>query len=636
MKNKFKYIVILVVLLIPFIYSYFYLKAYWNPYGEGNIDNLPVAIVNEDNGDKGSKLIKSIKESKKLKIKELSKEKATSGLNNGTYYAIINIPESFTKDMESAKETEKKHATITYSPNQKANFLASQIINSVVNAVEKNLDNEINSAIVGNLSDNIKNTPKKLDQISDGFNTLKEGTSKLASGSDNLSKGTNTLNTNYKKFNQGLSQIKDGSNKLSDSINSLDSGITQLENANSQIDELINGIQSLKNGSDEFTQGLSNYTNGVNNALTNTKPIIEEIKNQACSAYELTGVEEYKNKCIDLTTLVKTYDILLNSSSQITNANQMINNGISSLKEKENDFRQLQNGLSSLKAGSSQIKVGAQTLSGGAASLYNSSAQIQNALSIINNGTNTLNNGLITLDTSVLNAKTELDQNIETTKTQIKKVDKLKQYSKNPVKIKTKEVNKVNSYGTAFSPLFLSIGLWIGCLMMFMVFYYDKEERFGNLSINSDNKIKQLFEYHALITTSSVLLGLLSQILLDLNISNTLLYYISLIVIGNTFMSIMNFLITKFNDVGKFISLILLVLQLAASGGTFPVETVTKSFRWLHNYLPMTYSVNILREVLVKINDKLFINNLLILIVIFTVFTTINLLCNQKKIKESR
>ena len=66
MKNKFKYIVISVVLLIPFIYSFFYLKAYWNPYGEGNIDNLPVAIVNEDQGDKGDKLVTSIKNSKKM------------------------------------------------------------------------------------------------------------------------------------------------------------------------------------------------------------------------------------------------------------------------------------------------------------------------------------------------------------------------------------------------------------------------------------------------------------------------------------------------------------------------------------------------------------------------------------------
>lgn len=630
MKDKFKYVVILVVLLIPFIYSYFYLKAYWNPYGEGNIDNLPVAIVNEDKGDKGEKLIESIKNSNKLKIKQLDEEKANEGLNKGKYYAIISIPDNFTKDMESAKEEEKHHATITYSPNQKTNYLASQIIGSVVNAVEKNLDNEINSQIVGSLSENIEEVPNKLDKISKGFSELKEGTSKLSDGSNTLLQGTNTLESNYRRFNSGVSEIKNGSDKLSSAINSLDNGIGQIENSNSKIDELISGISALKQGSDEFTASLQNYTNGVKETLNNSKPIIDELKNQACTAYT-AGAEEYKEKCTNLTILSETYNILINSSDQLVNGNNQINSGIKNLKEKENDFRTLQNGLTSLKEGSAQIKIGAETLKGGAASLYNSSVQIENALNKVNTGTNTLNNGLVTLDSSVYNAKEEIDTNIKNTKSEIKKVETLKDYSEAPVKINTKEVNKVNSYGTAFSPLFLSIGLWIGCLMMFMVFYYDKEERFGVLGINSKNKIKQLLAYHGLITISSIVLGLLSQIMLELQISNTLLYYISLIIIGNTFMSIMSFLITNFNDIGKFISLILLVLQLAASGGTFPVETVTKSFRWLHNLLPMTYSVNLLREVLVKIESKLFTNNILLLILIFIILTIINISISYKK-----
>lgn len=95
-KNWFKYVVIAAVLLIPFMYSFFYLKAYWNPYGEGNIDNLPVAIVNSDKGDKGDSLISSIKKSKKLKLSVVSEDKANEGLNDGTYYAVINIPEDFT------------------------------------------------------------------------------------------------------------------------------------------------------------------------------------------------------------------------------------------------------------------------------------------------------------------------------------------------------------------------------------------------------------------------------------------------------------------------------------------------------------------------------------------------------------
>ena len=623
MKDKFKYIVIAVVLLIPFIYSYFYLKAYWNPYGEGNIDNLPVAIVNKDKGDKGTKLIKSIINSKKLKIKQLDEEKANEGLNKGEYYAIISIPDNFTKDMESAKEEEKHHATITYSPNQKTNYLASQIINSVVNAVEKNLDNEINSQIVGSLSENVEEVPNKLDKISNGFSELKKGTAKLSDGSNTLLQGTNTLESNYRRFNSGVSEIKNGSDKLSSAINSLDNGINQIENSNAKIDELISGITALKQGSDGFTYSLQNYTNGVKDALNNSKPIIDDLKNQACTAYT-SGLEEYKEKCTNLTILSETYNVLINSSDQLVNGNNQINSGITALKEKENDFRTLQNGLSSLKEGSAQIRIGAETLKGGAASLYNSSSQIENALVKVNTGTSTLNNGLLSLDSSVYNAKEEIDTNIESTKSEIKKVETLKDYSKAPVKINTKEVNKVSSYGTAFSPLFLSIGLWIGCLMMFMVFYYDKEERFGVLGINSKNKVKQLLAYHGLITLSSIVLGFLSQIMLDLQISNIFLYYLSLIIIGNTFMSIMSFLITNLNDIGKFISLILLVLQLAASGGTFPVETVTKSFRWLHNLLPMTYSVNLLREVLVKIESNLFTNNIIALSLIFILLSMLN------------
>ena len=49
-KSLFNYVILLAVLIIPFMYSFFYLKAYWNPYGKGNLDNLPVAIVNEDEG----------------------------------------------------------------------------------------------------------------------------------------------------------------------------------------------------------------------------------------------------------------------------------------------------------------------------------------------------------------------------------------------------------------------------------------------------------------------------------------------------------------------------------------------------------------------------------------------------------
>ena len=140
-----------------------------------------------------------------------------------------------------------------------------------------------------------------------------------------------------------------------------------------------------------------------------------------------------------------------------------------------------------------------------------------------------------------------------------------------------------------------------------------------------------------MITVASVVLGILLQLFLDFNISNVLLYYLVLILIGNAFMAIIEFLVITFSDVGKFIALIILVLQLAAAGGTFPIETVTKGFRWIHEYLPMTYTVKLLKEVLMNFENNLFTKNLIVVVLMFIVFFTLNIILaylKEKKIKK--
>lgn len=649
MKNKkFKYVIMAVILLIPFIYSFFYLKAYWDPYGKGNIDNLPVAIINNDKGDKGNKLVQSIQDKKKLKLSVVSNDKAYDGLYDGTYYAIINIPENFTSDMESAANKEKYHATITYSPNQKSNYLSSQIINNVVLNVEKNLDNEVNSQIVSKLSQNIQEVPSKLDTISNGFGTLKDGTGKLASGSNTLTNGVDTLTS-------GINTAYDGSTKIK---SALDSKISELKadnlpaltneqleqigtlakvKAQSQINESqikAAALASVKNSTEyniissfiSFVE--SNYVNsykniGINNSAgCNNLPDISSVATckDVFAQYDTLVAQrstmELVAQNVAYSTTVQTVPLVAESTAKQTAEtvaneakNKATETSINSLTELSANLGKLNSGLNDLYLGS--LKLGS--------------------------GTHTLNNGLITLDNSVKTAKDELDTNIKNTKDSVSKTENLSDYSKEPVKINTKEVNKINSYGTAFSPIFISIGLWVGCLMLLIVLYYDKEERFGVLGINSNKKVKQVLAYHGMITAASVVLGILLQLFLDFNISNVLLYYLVLILIGNAFMAIIEFLVITFSDVGKFIALIILVLQLAAAGGTFPIETVTKGFRWIHEYLPMTYTVKLLKEVLMNFENNLFTKNLIVVVLMFIVFFTLNIILaylKEKKIKK--
>lgn len=657
MKNKnkkksiFRYIVIAAVLIIPFMYSFFYLKAYWDPYGKGNMDNLPVAIVNNDSGERGKELVENLKEKKALKLNIVSEKEATDGLYNKDYYAIISIPEDFTESIESINTKNKKHPTITYSPNQKSNFLSSQIIDRVVSTVEENLNNTINSEIVGTLEESLNTVPESLNTISNGLGTMQNGIESLNNGSEKLENGSLELNTNYNKFNNGLNDIKNGANTLDQSMGMLNEGINTLSESKESINglkqslpTLVESVDTLTKGSNNYTEQFNTYVDGVNNTMDYTKLAAQYIVNNY-NQNNLPKDELYYQSLYMITenqeTTLTPTDTIKTSGGALKQGNQTINAGMNELNNKvcllnasSSKLDDLTNGIDELQNGSNRIKEGTTTLFVGANTLYNNSLKIQSGIASIYDGNKTLNSGINTLNNSVANSKNELDENITTTKNDLKKTENLKEYSKNPVTIHTKEVNKVSSYGTAFSPLFISIALWIGCLMLYIVLYFDKEERFGVLGVNSKQYIKRTLSYHGLATAAGVLLGVLLQCLLDFNITNIALYYFLMILVANTFVAIMEFLITNFKDIGKFLALIILVLQLAASAGTFPIETVTKGFRWLNPILPMTYTINLFKEALVTIETGLLTHNLIIVGAIFIVMFIINIgldIYRQKK-----
>lgn len=649
-NSWFKYVVIIAVLLVPFMYSFFYLKAYWNPYGKGNIDNLPVAVVNKDSGDKGKELIDNIKESKKLKLSVVSNDEATDGLNDGKYYAIISIPKDFTSSMNSASSTNKRHATITYSPNQKSNYLSSQIIKTVVLTVEKNLDNTVNSKIVENLSDKLKAVPTQLNAISTGFGKLSEGTSQIENGASELKSGSEQLKN-------GINEAYNGSKTITDGVNA------SIENLKNDKSEAID-TQTLNNIKNQVTSSVNaTFTDTYKNAIG--VQAVETVKAQYenninllkqgilanISAFGITDVDAYCNSSSvnpGLANYCSSYLGLVSLNNQLNDSSSVIYQSIynTAITSAQKSAVQTASNVSetvakqvatSAKETATNKSIASLTpLQEGLNNLTSGLAKLNTGSNDLYNGTVKLNEGTTTLNNSVKASKVELDNKISSTKSEMKKVDGLSKYSKMPIKAETKEVNKVSSYGTAFSPLFISIALWVGSLMLFMVLYFDKEKRFGLLGIDSKKRVKRTLAYHGLASASGLILGILLQLLLDFSITNVLLYYVSIILIANCFLAIVEFLIETFGDIGKFIALIILVLQLAAAGGTFPIETVTKGFRWLHPLLPMTYTINLLKESLVSVENNLLTQNMLYVFIIFIVFFGLNIILNFMKQKKDK
>ena len=699
LKNSktFKIIIFIVVALIPLIYSFFYLKSYWNPYG--NLSDMRIAVVNSDKGkddkNQGNEFVQSLKDSDTFKIEEVNKEEADEGMKKGNYYATIQIPENFTECLESGATTDKQIAEVTYNPNQATNYLGTQIINSAIKTIQLNLQSKIDKEVIANLSSKLNEVPESLQEISDGAGEILDGSESLNSGIEQLNEGTEKLSSSYSEFNDGvesaytgsksledgISQVSGGINSLKDGGKTLDSAISQINQGANQLSEqgsngiadLASGANDLNEGAKTLAEGMQAYVPGTNGLASGAKDYVEgsnklltsvegyfskvnelgsnagklitnlqaiaqkypddaQLQALVQSASDLTkgfsGLQQYeaginkgKSELQSNDTKIKSgADQLLAVGNKLQTGADSLYKGTQSLVSGTSDLGKITTGIQSLKDALAQVKSGTTTLNQGIDTLSNgtgtlsagshslttglakldsSSETIDNALDTLNNGTQTAYDGSNQLVSGVQTFKVSIDEGLDNTKEQLRALDGIEDFGAEPVKLNTEAYGEVSSYGIAFTPLFLCIGLWVGALMAYVVLYYDHDERFGILGINNKHRIVQNLIYLGIGAVEGLITSILLKVGLGFEVQNIALYYGTSMLLGIAFMSIIQFLIKNFGDIGKFLALIILVLQLAASGGTFPVETIDKGFQAISPYLPMTYAIKLLREILV-------------------------------------
>lgn len=631
MKNKkfMKAIIIIAVIIIPVLYSFFYLKAFWDPYG--NLHDMNIAIVNLDEGDNdenlGTELVNKLKDKDTMTITVLNNsDEAQEGLVNQDYYATITIPKNFTKDLNNAENSDRKVTTISYSPNQKNNYLASQIINKVVTTVETELRSEVSKKVVGKLSDKLEEVPDKMGEISDGANQLQDGTSQLQSGLQELNKGTNNLSTNYEKFDSGVDSAYAGSEKLANGLNSLNSGADEIYSGTSQLAEKTN---TLNAGVSSYVKGVNQLVSSVNSTSTQIQKVGEDLVNYQQThnpdalndaAKRLQGMQSSSAGSAQLLGTLQSKGTELEQGVNLLNTKvQTLNSGMFTLKQ----------GISSAKTGNEELQKGLKKLSTNSKTIKEGTKQLSNGSSQALNGSQTLLDGTNTF-------KNEINNGIENTQEELKNLNGLDEYTSEPVEVDEQDYAQVDSYGVGFAPYFMSISLWVGALIMLIIFYYDPDDRFKLLGRNAQNKYLRAGLYFVISVAQGIALGFILKAGLGFGVTNIWLYYGTCILTSIVFFSILQFLVIKLGDVGKFLGILLLVLQLAASGGTFPIETVPKFFQSIYKFMPMNYTIRLIKESLIKVDNGMIAKNACILVGIFIVFMAITLIVDYLKTKHDK
>lgn len=583
-------VALLAVTLVPLLYGALYLKAFWDPYAK--IDNIPVAVVNLDSGNDndpkyniGNELVEKLKKNDNLKWNFVSETEANDGLNSKKYYASITIPEDFSKKIYSVDSDNPQKATIIYKSRESTNYIATTITSRISNEVANSLSSEIISKYFNNIFVNIRDTSSDLKKASDGAGELQIGLASAASGNLKIESGLHDAINGNHSITNGLNEIYNNQSTLTDGLSKAASATNTLKDGSSEIsssqDKLKNGLNDLSNA---LTK-VESATTQIQAGLSAAEQIINNyIAAHPESASELTAASQ---------TLTATNGGLTQASSGINQINTKTKEAADAVGAINVGQSKITAGLSTLNQSLVSAQNGSSKLTSGSYELITGSNKLTLGLNSLSSGVGTLQSGLITAEngSSELKNKLASGANKAAESSSEQKASAETPVMSSPISVKNNSYDTVANYGSGLTPYFISLGLWVGGIMTFFVIDFEKKPK----------KKSDILTKYAMLC----IIGLVQSIVLDtilicclgLNVENPWQFYGFTILVSLSFMAILQLFIHNLGNIGRYIAIILLVLQLTSAAGTFPKETLPAFFQIINPLLPMTYSISGIRDI---------------------------------------
>ncbi|MGE6489019.1 YhgE/Pip family protein [Paenisporosarcina sp. NPDC076898] len=473
-----------------------------------------------------------------------------------------------------------------------------------------------------------------LEQLASGSVQLADGSTELASGTEKASNGATELETGLGKLSEGASQLQQGAGKAADGAGQLQNGVasytqgvakvsTGLKKANENEQHLVEAMRQLQQGATMTNQsvgklagGSTQVTAGLESLSDQMAPILSSLPAEQQTALKAAleqlkqgssqvsqGLGELQGGTEQLSggmsqaasgaeNLAAGHQELAKGLSTLTQSSEALNTGATSIATGTDTIStklgDLKNGLTSASTGSKELSSGLQQLVQGSNKLTSGTSQLASKSGELAAGSTQLVDGTVKLaeGTSTLQGKlaaasaeaSEVDANDDT-------ID----MASSPVGVSKSAVNHVPNYGTGFAPYFLSLGLFVGALLISIVFPLVQTAitpTSGFAWATSKMTVLGIVGVvQALIAVAILLFGL------GLEPVNLGWFIATAIMTSFTYLAIVQLLVSVLGDSGRFVAIIILILQLTTSAGTFPLELIPKPLQIFNQWLPMTYSV---------------------------------------------
>ena len=658
-KNVIAMIVVLGLCVVPSLYAWFNIAASWDPYSNTNGLKVAVANTDEGYEGEilplqiniGDTVISSLRENDQLDWTFTGKKDAVEGVKSGKYYAAIVIPKSFSQDMMSLFSEEMTHSDIIYYINEKENAIAPKVTDKGASAVQQQIDeifvktaaqvgldlldtiSEVTSsdgaqAAAQNLTENIRKIGSDLDSTA---GTVKAFSNMTVSMQQMLDATADILNKAGQNTETNLSLLNETGNSV-DSLRSAVSGTTESVNQvlaqGSQCYDAISG--QINNAFSSISTDAGATAGALNSVASEVQVMIDRY----------TGFRDSVQQLADSFPLASDLlqPIIGNLNESIAHQEAVrdkLNEAAEKITETASDAGNYQAQLDQLVQQSSQqisgirsdyennVKTQINTMFG---TLGDTSSAVQSLFTSMDNGVEDMEklakdagSGLekmkTTLDTSasLLTATAEKvnqaaekldtaaqDGNVEILKNVLgSSPEVISSFVSAPVRMQTKALYPVENYGSAMAPFYSTLSIWVGGIILVAMMKVTASENLKRaLTPLKPHQIYLgrylLFLVLGLIQSGLICLG--DLYFLGIQCEHPFLFLLAGWVSSVVYVNIIYTFTVSFGDVGKAICVVLLVMQVAGSGGTFPIEVAPEIFQKIYPFLQFTHSMTAMRE----------------------------------------
>lgn len=681
--NMVAMIVTIGVCLIPSLYAWFNIAANYDPYA--NTGNIKIAVANADKGTEneligelnvGEEIVQNLKKNDSLGWKFTDEKKAVQGVKSGKYYAAIVIPEDFSSSFVSILSGDMKQPQFEYYLNEKKNAIAPKVTGTGASTIQEQVNEEFIAAAAGSVSKILGQTAEQMgtqvDTVQESliakmqtaeenleeYQVVLENLNKTIDGSDDLINGTQeTLDALKSAVASGAKSMNNGTDILASVRNSVGALSVGLSDGLTQGADALSGISSAV-GTDlgKLNEKVQNVNEKIGNTITSMQDLISkneeiltvlrELDNQVpgnplSEIIEKLETENQRHKEIlkNLQTGNNSIGNAVNTSVQGLNQIASViqdgqknlqtsrasfeKNVLPSLNQSLDSFAQLSGKVSGVLAG---VEPSAEQFKNVTGDLKQTLSDTKTAMESTKEALDDVQKKLNTAITD-LGALQSSDIYLSLKELTKKDTGEVAEFMHSPVQLETKSFYRVENYGSAMAPFYTNLAIWVGGIVLIAIF---------KMEVDKDEKIKSFtvtqgyFGRWILYITTGLIQALIICLgdiyLLKIQCKNPAAFIFAGLFASFVYVNLIYALSITFKHIGKALSVILVILQIPGSAGTYPIEMTPAFFQFVHPLLPFTYGINAMREAIAGIYGMHYWKNILCLAVFLPIALGIGLL----------